>query len=823
MSTPAHALSSEILAGVYQFCNSSSGLSCSKTYGQIFEKVQLQCYAENSASGCDKFLAKYPQLSDKIRQCDRGNLCKQTKEFIEDSRKACYEGIKKSWKEMAESALKLASNLEKCNNPIDDAWDKLKSNTQMRTQFLKECQNTISCKRDLIKNDPRYNKLTDEQLSKYPAVFLMSQVEDRANFQAGIQRNAPCKNPTAADPEYKNISSDQKIKLDAMMNIASEKFKDWRTSNACYTDTAMAEAKCHFVGQIVDPTMVLGFFLKYAKVVGALAKEGEAARAGVAAEELTSGASKAKAGSAAERRAGGSAFVDAESIYGTRLRTVDIKNLPDSVAVAEYQAADGSKHLMMEKAVKTADGKVSKVVRELPTDKLTGAFDANSPVGHDFLESVMKDSKNGATLAFVDVNNLGYVNKNFAKGTAAGDEYLKNVANAINKATNGEAQLFKLGGDEFGVVIHEKDPKKVQEILDKIMGSVYSKDVHATFREEKIARAAQYKQDGDGTALNNFASYSKEGISMGSSSMGRGESLSDVLYRAEEQAKQMKIQTKTEMNIDTTKYGGSAAVDGKKSNQRYVPSTVAPAAGIDKTTTAADSLKLSDAVGIVGETRESTLYRFDDISIGSYKNANGDSIVRYEQWNANHQKVLSREVVMNQKTGVIDGTFDSGQTVLNKFVSSAGTAGGEKALIRINTENLGKVNYFHNGTEAGDKLLKATSDVIKKQISSSDIPFKMSGSEFVVAVDKATPTQVAALQKKIQEALASDLHVRQVFSDEKKYLQTQIAQSHGDTKKMAQLSSALQQLENLQPSYTIRSAELLPGDTFNSVMTKLKP
>lgn len=72
----------------------------------------------------------------------------------------------------------------------------------------------------------------------------------------------------------------------------------------------------------------------------------------------------------------------------------------------------------------------------------------------------LKSVGNNCAVLFFDINNLKYVNDNFSH--ADGDDLIKTVATAI-KDNFGNDYAFRIGGDEFIVIIPNGNTKKMQE------------------------------------------------------------------------------------------------------------------------------------------------------------------------------------------------------------------------------------------------------------------------------------------------------------------------------------------------------------------------
>jgi GGDEF domain-containing protein len=539
---------------------------------------------------------------------------------------------------------------------------------------------------------------------------------------------------------------------------------------------------------------------------------------------------------------------------GQVVETITPHQFPSSMRLRKYKNEAGEEFVMYEKVVTDAEGKVVVQSRELPLDPLTGAFDANYPAGKLLLEDLIKEKQGKATFAFIDVNNLGYVNNNFLKGRHAGDAYLASIAKAIADATEGKAQLFKLGGDEYGVVIHETDPIKAQAILQKIIDSSYSKEVHQGFRENTIARVAAVRAGrtigADGKvlpldaetikAIKEYSPYSREGISIGAAAVKVGDSYERILKAAEAQAVKQKIGTKEALNISAKKYGGADAVPGAKPNLKFVPKAEVPAIAEAEAEAEAEAAAAAQAAIPAAKTTDIALvktygadkvlgekYRFGELAIVEHKMPDGSIILKYNRYftaENGTRHYVTRELVQNSKVGFIDSTHESGKYVLERLADGKNAVEHSRGFVWINAENLGKINYFHEGTAKGDQLLAITAQVIKKELSASGIPVKMAGSEFAILQDGISQKEVSGMVARIHEALINNPEIKKIYSDQLTYLQGELARVEAlpanaeNSKKLADIRENLEMVAHLKPQYSVEGHMLTEQDNLASAL-----
>lgn len=164
-------------------------------------------------------------------------------------------------------------------------------------------------------------------------------------------------------------------------------------------------------------------------------------------------------------------------------------------------------------------------------DALTGllnrnAYETISPYMFDMYQSLVRESyafqKPGARPAtfnaiYLDLNDFKPINDSL--GHAAGDQALKNVANAIRSAVRGTDKIFRMGGDEFLILFvgHEEPVKGITTVVE-------NKFVIA----ERISKAMQETGfDYGGTKVPALTA------SIGAVTLHEGETLEELVARAD--------------------------------------------------------------------------------------------------------------------------------------------------------------------------------------------------------------------------------------------------------------------------------------------------
>ncbi len=130
-----------------------------------------------------------------------------------------------------------------------------------------------------------------------------------------------------------------------------------------------------------------------------------------------------------------------------------IKALASYVAIAISNAQ--KKNIILEKA---------KQLEFLSyNDPLTGVY--NRRFFNETVEKFRESNSTNLGLIIGDMNHLKHINDNY--GHVIGDHYLIEVASILKKCTDTE-HVFRIGGDEFAIIIEKANVKKLERIIDLI-------------------------------------------------------------------------------------------------------------------------------------------------------------------------------------------------------------------------------------------------------------------------------------------------------------------------------------------------------------------
>lgn len=248
-------------------------------------------------------------------------------------------------------------------------------------------------------------------------------------------------------------------------------------------------------------------------------------------------------------------------------------------------------------------------------DSNTGAIDANGSTGLELLKHLFEVQNSYTGFIFIDLNFLGEVNY-FTDGYLAGNQYLSILGKVIRENLRSTDLLFKLGGDEFGIVLpniallqspdsdlfpdlpsnspHSSTPETgpLESLLNRLVFAIQeSREARSIFvREKRIAgnyywaiHKAQNISDLDQTLINkltpearkfaqeDFLEFKKQilsnlidrrwqlsvlrpSISLAGVIASPGTSFAKIRATAENEGSQVKIGFKNQIGLSTNKY-----------------------------------------------------------------------------------------------------------------------------------------------------------------------------------------------------------------------------------------------------------------------------
>lgn len=548
-----------------------------------------------------------------------------------------------------------------------------------------------------------------------------------------------------------------------------------------------------------------------------------------------------------ERRLGG-ALTHTSSASMKAEKNVDLAvapNLPESLRIVEVEKVDGTKALYYKSAVQTKDGTWKSSMHEFQLDEVTGALNANYPAGRELFEKIAQEKAGKAYLAFFDVGSLGFVNKSFKAGEQAGDRYLKGVADKIKEIGAGKVTLARTGGDEFGFIIDEPDPVKAKALVVKIQKAIrkdFDGDAKLVFREEKVSRVKEARE-----ALKKLEAENPQGVtaeqkrqalrrieeisriqqpdvSIGITQIGTQDNLNQMFVRAEKQAQKMKISTALKNSRSAKKYK-SIQTPSAKPDPRYLAPVedIAPSPSWRSSPSSSRAPSVDSLKPITSEPKEEVL-RIADMSLVRFEDELGRSSFKTERFitDATGKRVpVISDIPTRGSSGLLDGTHTEGQRLLTGFISASPTS----YLVMPKLRSLKYLNYFESGTQAGDEILEAVGEIIKKNTRPSDLNFKLGGADFLMGVNNRSTQEMQPLFARVKEQLKTHPKVLAVLEREKAALTAKLERAKS-LSLIAEAQEAQKQLQDLKnfnfdlQFETLPRTEIPVGSTLKDIQKK---
>ena len=144
------------------------------------------------------------------------------------------------------------------------------------------------------------------------------------------------------------------------------------------------------------------------------------------------------------------------------------------------------------------------------TDEMTGLL--NRRTGLLILEKELKKAKrllSDLTICFIDLNGLKYVNDNY--GHFEGDWFIKNIANILQDIIRSGDTAFRLGGDEFIIILNNCSIDEATRVLSRIDAAInaVNNNCHKPYKIGISYGLANYKNH-HGKTIEEFIHFADE-------------------------------------------------------------------------------------------------------------------------------------------------------------------------------------------------------------------------------------------------------------------------------------------------------------------------
>lgn len=115
------------------------------------------------------------------------------------------------------------------------------------------------------------------------------------------------------------------------------------------------------------------------------------------------------------------------------------------------------------------------------TDGLTSVY--NHRYLNEYFEKKITQGTTSMTILFCDIDHFKMINDTYGHGI--GDLVLQEVAKILGEATNGNAGVFRCGGEEFAVLLENCTCSKGFDTAEKIRSEIYNSNVIKFYCNDK--------------------------------------------------------------------------------------------------------------------------------------------------------------------------------------------------------------------------------------------------------------------------------------------------------------------------------------------------
>jgi len=229
---------------------------------------------------------------------------------------------------------------------------------------------------------------------------------------------------------------------------------------------------------------------------------------------------------------------------------------------------------------------------------------------------------------------------------------------------------------------------------------------------------------------------------------------------------------------------------------------------------AAEALKLGEKY----DSAMKVISKLDDESSIVSKEV-GEDTVYYLQSTVKGEKAL-REMVLDEHTKFFS-IQGQGKKVIDKLISRGSSTAG--AIMIIDLNNLGIVNYFLKGLSAGDEYLKTVSDAIRNTIiNNTNIKgFRTGGDEISLLLEGTSADEVYKLSKRLSRNIVADPKIQKLFNEEREAIAKKlaIAQKENNQERIKELLELSEKMKKFDGSVSIGSHMFKAGDDYASSQT----
>lgn len=468
---------------------------------------------------------------------------------------------------------------------------------------------------------------------------------------------------------------------------------------------------------------------------------------------------------------------------------------------------------LYQETVVYVDG-VARVFREeIPMDhKVRFVVNANLDKGRKLYDRSLE--KGQGVVVFIDVNDLGWINKFFKNGIIDGDDFVAAVSKAIQDISNKRGLVFRLGGDEFGILMPMMKPEQIKQILEIVQAKTkeYAEKIFRqeqerrwqAYQDAKVARddaktnpdkytetqmedyQAQLEAARD--SMYTYLHYSQPSIAIGATYYG-GRPADVIQKEVERNALPHKVA------IKRSNHASEETMAKYLSDPNEIHYAKGPLFKVeyefpllpDRTHSPPPRRALTDfnKPQIKWTRIGDVLYHIGHYNISNFRSDHGIVELKVETYR-NSKLIDITDLPIHKHTKLINGQSRISQDLMTELSASTTYQG-----LWVNLLNLGLMNYFEHKSETGDKALARVAQIMTiffnseaALVGKKHIGFKIQGSEFQFFIEGVDPHDLIAT---LTMLFNSDPLLKQIYEDQLNYLVLKNASGEDNSQKIEQL------------------------------------
>lgn len=270
-NTAANGFTQNALVKYYcatQDCNT-------KAMPDAIQLALVACKTKIESQECKSFVTKEPEFAFSLKKCDAKSFCDDELAPVSANWwKSCgqgfLEGTGHGMNEMYEGGKSAAMNLGKATATW---WKNTGQRIEAQKAERRSC-NDLACKRNLVRDIPRFQNISDKDLDKWSSVALYDEVDKHRYITMTQQRQSVRSKSIgerAEEAELRKMGVTEESSQ-SLLATAWEWLEKKEANLQCLDANTRIEMRCWGAAYIIDPTMVAGAALKGGKVAGYVAK-----------------------------------------------------------------------------------------------------------------------------------------------------------------------------------------------------------------------------------------------------------------------------------------------------------------------------------------------------------------------------------------------------------------------------------------------------------------------------------------------------------------------------------------------------------------------